>query len=133
MSELIYIDTNVWISLFKEEKDKLHPISAFSFELFRKSLNCDYNLLISNWLLNEIRGLGYLPEANELLNQFIIKKKINKVYFTNEDIKFAKKHFHWRDRLHEILAKKGNAKYLVTRNIKDFEGDLVEIKFPENL
>ncbi|MBI2139909.1 hypothetical protein HYU14_03220 [Candidatus Woesearchaeota archaeon] len=40
---------------------------------------------------------------------------------------------HWQDPLHAILANKGNADYLATRNIGDFSecGELVKVVFPE--
>lgn len=133
MSELIYVDTCVWISLFKEEKDSLRPLSEFSFELFRKALDCEYDILVSNWLLNELEKKGFLTQTNELITQFKLKNKIKTIHFTKEDINKAKKNIHWHDRLHEILAKKGNAQYLVTRNLVDFNGDLLQIKLPENL
>lgn len=133
MSKLIYIDTNVWISLFKEEKDKLRPISDFSFELFRRALNCEYDILISPWVLKELRLKNYEKEALGLINDFKCKNKCYFVKISSNDYLNAKQFKHWQDRLHEILANKGNADYLVTRNVKDFEGDLLEIKFPENL
>lgn len=133
MSELIYVDTNVWISLFKEEQDYLRPLSDFSFELFRKALNCEYDLLVSSWLFKELTLCGYVKEAKAITSEFKEKNKLHFVDMSSRDHVLAKNSNHWQDRLHEILAAKGNADYLVTRNIKDFEGDLVKTKLPENL
>mgnify|MGYP000294038411 CR=1 FL=1 len=70
MSELIYVDTNVWISLFKQERDSLRPLSDFSFELFRKSLACEYNIVISGWLLKELELTNFNKESFEIIQQF---------------------------------------------------------------
>ena len=133
MSKLLYIDTNVWISLFKEEKDYLRPISDFSFELFRRALNCEFDIVISTWLLKELVLTRYSKDSDRVIQEFRSKHKVVFLQTSKEDYALAKKEKHWQDRLHEILAQKGNADFLVTRNLKDFKGDLVQTKLPENL
>lgn len=133
MSKLLYIDTNIWISLFKEEKDYLRPISDFSFEPFRRALNCEFDIVISSWLLKELVLTRYSKDSDRIIQEFRSKHKIVFVKTSQEDYALAKKEKHWQDRLHEILAQKGNADFIVTRNLKDFKGDLVQTKLPENL
>jgi predicted nucleic acid-binding protein len=133
MSELIYIDTNVWVSLFKNEEDYLRPISEFSFMLFKKVFSCKYDILISEILLQELKRKCDNKELKHYLQELKRLDKIKLIKTSHIEREIAKKSRHYYDRLHEILAHKGKAKYLVTRNIKDFEGDLLEIKLPENL
>lgn len=127
MSEVIYVDTNVWISLVKEEKDHLRPISDFSFKLFQSVCDCNFTVLISNFMLQELEHKLSPKEIENMLRPLYSLNKIVHITSSKEDIVFSKKVAHWQDRLHEILAKKGGAKYLVTRNLKDFSNDLVQV------
>ena len=133
MAELIYIDTNIWIDYFLDRTDYMRPLGEFAYALFSKSLTCKYNIIISNLVLYELQKKGFEQQAKTLITEFKQRNKVTIISFSNTEIQNAKKYPHWQDRLHEILASKGNATYLVTRNIKDFEGDLVQIKFPEDL
>lgn len=133
MSELIYIDTNVYLDFFKNRTDYLRPLGEFANQLFQNSRQCKYNILISPFVAKELQNKCNKKELNIFLNEFKKIGKLKLVRYSNEDINKAQKYQHWQDRLHEILAKKGNAKYLVTRNLKDFKGDLIQIKLPENL
>lgn len=133
MPELIYIDTNVYLDFFLNRKDTLRPLGDFAHELFRKTRSCAYILVTSTLVLKELDQKCDSKRLYEFLDEFKKNKKIICVSFTGQEIRCAKKCLHWEDRLHEILAHKSNAKYLVTRNLKDFEGDLVEIVLPENL
>ena len=133
MSELIYIDTNVWIDFFLNRKDKLRPLGDFAHELLIKTTQCKYNIVISDWLLKELTKTNHINSYKELEKQLLNLNKIEYIKTDYKDISYAKKEKHWHDALHEILAIKSNALYLVTRNLKDFKGDDITIIYPENL
>ncbi len=57
-----------------------------------------------------------------LLDLLKAKKKLHLIRCTSEDIAFAKKlSEHYHDPLHALLAKKGNAEFIVTRDKAGFQ------------
>lgn len=133
MAELIYIDTNVWIDFFLDRKDKLRPLGDFAFELIQKSLSCKYFIVVSDWLIRELKFTDHLDSFKQLEKELVKHEKVVYVKSSFEDFSIAKEKKNWHDALHEILALKSGADYLVTRNIKDFEGNIIPVVFPENL
>ena len=133
MSELIYIDTNVWIDFFLNRNDGLRPLGDFAHELLIKTSQCKYEIVISDWLLKELTKTDHIGQYKELEGQLLEMGKIKYVRTEHRDIFSAKQERHWHDALHEILAIKSKALYLVTRNIKDFKGKEITIIYPENL
>lgn len=133
MSELVYLDTNIYISYFRQETDSLRPLGDFAFELLRKTLSCSYTLVLSSWVLTELSSKIDERTLSEFVFEFKKQQKVVFVGVDESDFVLAKSFPRWPDRLHELLAHKAGARYLVTRNMKDFVGDLVELKFPENL
>ena len=133
MSELIYIDTNVWIDYFLNRSDRLRPLGDFAHELLKKTISCKYKVAISDWLKKEINSTGHTQPFSEIEKELQRWNKIIFIKTSFDDINNAKKTKHWHDSLHEILAIKSNAKYLVTRNQKDFSGEKIAIVLPESL
>ncbi len=133
MSELIYIDTNVWIDFFLNREDNLRPLGDFAHELFVKTSQCKYKIITSDWLIKELTKTNHLDSYRQLEEQLVKLNKIKYIKTEYKELMSAKKHQHWHDALHEILAIKANAIYLVTRNVKDFTGEKVIITYPENL
>lgn len=141
MSELIYIDTNVYLDHFENRVDKMRPLGEFAFNVIRRTLDCEFNVVVSSQVLDELKNAGAHQSIN---NIFLVLKQRHKYKFikTIEEDKYradqiSSKHYytHYEDTLHALLAKKAGAKYLVTRNIKDFEclAFLIESKLPEEL
>jgi len=137
-SEPIYIDTNVYIDHFQNRVDKLRPLGEFAFNSIRKSVECEYRIIISSVVLDELEYNGYAEDIKELTKNL---KALNKITYTEEseeDIKrvrmFGLKSS-INDAKHAVIAIRSKAKYLVTRNIKDFEmfQNLIKIRYPEEL
>ena len=135
-NELIYLDTNVYMDYFLIREDKLRPLSDFAFELIRKTMSCEYRIVMSDWVLFELKKNNIpVGDINCLLKDLKELDKLVKVERGDEDIRKAKTFSNWKDALHAILANKSGAVYLVTRNIGDYSGahNLIKIKLPENL
>ncbi len=132
----IYCDTCVYIDLFEGRKDRFRDLGEFALSLFRKVREKEYKLIISDWLLYEIKKLSHEKNFNDLLKQFEDEYLI-KVERSNEDERKARQlsPSNFPDAMHVILAKKANAIYLVTRNIQDFAEfcKIIEIATPESL
>mgnify|MGYP006296621571 FL=1 len=60
MSELIYIDTNIYIDYFLNRKDNLRPLGDFAHELFIKTSQCKYKIIISDWLEKELTKTNHI-------------------------------------------------------------------------
>jgi|SRR3989344_1626216 len=130
----VYCDTCIFKDYFDEREDNIRPLKDFAIEFFSRGWNGGFKLIISDWLLNELRRHLEEKQINEILDKF---KEKNKLIFIKEekgDREKAKKiSSHWQDPLHAILANKSGADYLATRDIKGYMGceKLVEIVFPE--
>jgi len=134
----IYCDTNVYLDFLLGRTDFLRPLNEFAYQIFKRVEEGEFDLIISDHLLYELKNnIHNKEQIVELLTRLKKAGKIIKVYKTQEDIARAKQISlkNWKDALHAILANKAKADYLLTRNIPDFVDceDLVEIKFPENI
>ena len=130
----IYADTCVYIDLFEGRKDKFRDLGEFALEVFRKVRDKQYKLVISDWLMEELRKKNHEENFLSLVRTFE-KEQIIETEKTKEDVATARKTNNPPDALHVILARKANAVYLVTRNVKDFAEfrDIIEIVLPESL
>lgn len=133
MAELIYIDSNVYLDYLLNRKDKLRPLGDFAFELLRKVISCKYEILISDLVLDELNNHADEDEIQKITD--LIKVKMRLIRRDDKDVFEAKKisKKEQRDALHYVLAKKGGAKIIVTRNTEHFYFSELEVKFPENL
>lgn len=136
----IYIDTNIYMDHFDGRVDKLRPLEEFAFQVFKKVIEGEFQIIISPLVLDELFYNSYEPVTKNLLSDFEAKGKITFIEITSEDIQKARtickeRKTHFNDTLHAVLAHKAQASYLITRNIKDFIEleDLVRVILPENL
>ena len=135
MSLKVYCDTNIFIDYFDERTDRLRPLKDFAFEFFSKGWNCEFNLIISDWLLKELRNNLKEEQIQEILDRFRKKDKLIFIKEEKGDREKARKisKENWDDALHAILVNKAGADYLATRNIKHYAGceELVNVVLPE--
>jgi len=129
----IYLDSNVLISLIKEEIGKpvrlMYENAKLFFECCKKS---KITLTISQLFLDEVKYALPLTER-EILNYFDSIHELNYefVEITKKDVKKSNKfNIHKADALHAAIAINNNCDYLVTWNIRDFK-ELKEIKIRE--
>ncbi len=121
----IYIDTNVYMDMFEDRHDNLRPLGELAFQLFERMFNCEFRVIFSTEVMDELRFCGCESQIQELLLQM---KSFNKVEFiesNREDKCLASKNkdtSHFKDRLHYVLAEKAKAELFITRNWKDFMG-----------
>ena len=135
MTLKIYCDTNIYIDYFDERTDNIRPLKDFAFNFFSKGWNCEFKLIISDWLLKELKNHLTGEQIEEIFGEFRKKDKLISIEEEKGDREKAKSisKENWDDALHAILANKSKADYLTTRNIKDYAGceNLVQIVFPE--
>jgi len=122
MSKRIYVDTNIYIDLFENRSDKLVPWAEFAHQLFERTISCEFEIISSAWILKELKKNGYKKQAEELFNKLSKNRKLIYLEVRKHNKKEARKvkGVHYDDNLHYVMAKKGKAEIIVTRNWKDF-------------
>jgi len=137
MSVRIYLDTNIYLDYCEKRSDGIRPLQEFAFNVFRRSLECEFEIAISNVVIKEIVESKLKNKAtfDMLIAELKAKKKL--FYFEEkfEEVSKAKSYENWKDALHAIIAKRAKCSFIVTRNMTDFLefGDILEPKLPEQL
>ena len=132
----LYIDTNIFLDYLLERKNlNGKDISLPAQRLFYRAMSCEFFIIVSDHTANELNKNLNIEKARMRIE--FLKKKIVMVYTTEEDIIEAKRlsRLNINDALHAVLAKKYEADYLITRNLKDFEefSSYIKSKAPENI
>lgn len=137
---LIYLDANIYMDHFDGRVDKLRPLGEFAFNVLRKTFECEFKIIFSGLILKELIYNSYEEKIKGLIKELKEENKIIRIKVLKEDINKAKeiikgRNTNFNDTLHAVVANRMKVKYLVTRNIKDFEElqDLVKVCYPENL
>ncbi|MDO8627229.1 MAG: hypothetical protein Q7K42_02080 [Candidatus Diapherotrites archaeon] len=137
MSKRIYLDTNVYLDYLEDRVDTIRPLGEFTAQVFKRTLECEFEIAYSDWVLRELKVSENLSSV--LLDLIKDLKKLNKfviISASDADIVGAKNNSkNWKDYLHVLLAIKVGAELIVTRNIKDFDefSNLLEAKLPEDI
>jgi predicted nucleic acid-binding protein len=136
----IYLDTCVYMDYLEDRCDNIRPLGEFAFQLLKRTFKCEFNIVVSDWLLTEMeKHENVLPLFLELLKRLGNTEKVifvTKTESTEKEAKeLCKKGFHLADALHAVLAGNAGAEYIVTRNIKDFPANYgsAKVVFPENI
>lgn len=105
MSELIYIDTNVWLDyFFHRDKGLLSPCEI-SFRILSRSVLCEFRIILSDVLLFELEKFVPKDKLQQIL--FWLQPKLVLISTTTQDKKDSLKlAIHYPDSLHIILARK---------------------------
>lgn len=130
----IYCDTNIFIDYFgKNHNSELSRELTINF--FSRGWNCAFELIISNWLLKELRNHLSEKEIQEILDEYRSKNKLHEVNTEKGDWNKAREiSNHPDDALHAILANREGADFLTTNNIKHFNQkcrELIIVSLPE--
>jgi len=140
MSRLIYIDTNVYLDLFEDRKDKFRSFGEVSRQLFRRALDCEFRFVISPIVLREIKDNNYEKDFFFLLDDLKKADKILRTYFSYSDKAYASqlkilRKTPFQDTCHAVIAARMKVEYLVTRNVKDYYNlsDIVTVISPDYL
>lgn len=137
---ILYVDTNIYLDYFQGRTDYMRPLSEFAYILFRRTLSCEFQLVFSYILLEELYYNISKEKTKELFEELKQKNKIIYAEFLREDITKARLLSHekclsFNDTLHAIIARRIGASFLVTRNVTDFLElqEIITITLPENL
>ncbi|VVB81852.1 PIN domain protein [uncultured archaeon] len=119
----IYVDTNVFLDYLLERKNKQgKDLSGPAFSVFKRAVSCEFYIILSNHLLNELHRMIKEDDTRMLLNF------LNKKIITVED-----EHEHKGDEKHAVLAINAGADLIVTRNKNHFLNFSIKAVLPEEL
>lgn len=109
MSELIYIDTNVWLDYFFNRDSGILSPAEISFELFKRSVSCEFYIVISSPLIFELEK--YIDENKLKAHLEWLEPKLIRINLTLLEEKEAKKlPIHYPDCVHLFISQKYSAK-----------------------
>lgn len=132
----IYVDTNVYLDLLQGRSSRFKCLADFAFFTFSQVREGKYQLVVSDWVIDEFKKYCDEKMVNNFLNDFK-EEQVVRIVRSTEDERKARElsSRNYPDALHVILALKENCLYLVTQNIKDFAEfqHLIEITTPESL
>jgi hypothetical protein len=136
---LIYLDTCIYLDYWERRTDNLRPLDEFAFQILKRTVECEFEIVISDLVLAELEKYLALDSIRTILNPLEKLRKIRIVKKSKNDLEkvsslYYETRIHKSDILHAILAKKAGAIYLVTRNIEHFSKiGLIEPILSENL
>ncbi len=117
--------------LLYNRTDKLRPLGEFAFNLFKKSVECEYEIIVSDILFTELNAHADEKIITEMFEW--LDSKIFLIESTKEERLIARNQKNRNDYLHLLLAKRSNAEILVTRNLSDYPVGILLLELPENL
>ena len=136
MSTRIYVDANIYLDYLEERTDRIRPLDESAFKIFRRALECEFEIVISDAILREPRIKKEFEMKSKLLfSDLTNKNKLIQITAEEKDEQEAKSYKNWKDALHCILAKKTNCAFIVTRDIWHFSSfsDILKAKLPEQI
>jgi predicted nucleic acid-binding protein len=119
----IYLDTNVFVSLYKDEIGRdFRGLGIISRDFFERTKERNDIICISSIFLDETKNILFISKKqvfNELKNKKIDYELVKDTNF--EEIKIFKNlGIHFPDYIHASIAYK-NCDCIVTFNLKDFD------------
>lgn len=140
MSKLIYIDTNVYLDYFKERSYGLRPASEFAFILIQRAISCEFRIVISTKLMEELDKRIPQENTNGLFDQLRGLNKILDIK-TNLEIKRLASELsksgkiHYADALHYAFAFYAKADAIITNDLafRNLSSNQLEILLPEEI
>ncbi|MBI5884789.1 PIN domain-containing protein [archaeon] len=137
MSERIYLDANVWLDYFEDRKDSIRPLGEFAFQVFKRALKCEFEIVASEWLLEELHKHANKELLKNILQELYQRHKLILEEITDNDIKEVNesdKQIHCEDLRHYVFCKNHAIKFLVSRDRHLLEaGNGVVVVLPEEL
>ena len=124
----IYCDTCVYIDRFCHRRGRDgRNLEKEADLLFTHVLKGEYTLLVSNFVLEELKA----PRSEKFQDfnyqefqnlELLLTPHMEYIKYNTSDKEMAmkRKPDNWKDALHVTIAEKSNADYLVTQNLKDY-------------
>jgi len=120
----LYLDTNVLVDILDRE-------DSASYNLFLRSLRCQYTLVISSWAILELVKIGFAQESDTLLKLLARNEKVVFIRQEPSDNVIARHvRTHFADAVHYVIARR-SADAIVTRDRTGFPFRDILVGTPE--
>jgi predicted nucleic acid-binding protein len=140
MNNLIYLDTNIYLDYLEDRTDNIRPLGEFAFQLIKRTIACEFKIVISGLVFKELANNIDENRVKELFAELNDLDKLIEIEAIEEDVNKTvrickERKTDFEDTLHAVIANRLKVDYLVTRNIEHFSqlSDLVSVVFPEFL
>lgn len=138
MGSKIYVDTNVFLDYIKDRRNHIRPLGELAYNLFRRVFACEFEIVISDITMTELKGELDRDEIKILLGPFYEAGKLHLAVSDREMTEYARK-LSWerevpkKDCLHALIAAREGC-IVVTRDehFKSLQ-DIATTCFPENV
>lgn len=134
------MDSNIFLNYLLDEYRGTTGFFSYHAEtFFKRTLSCEFSLVISNLVIKEILNKSKTSKENleKFMKRFIEAGKLEIIKTTDEDTETATKMLnhtsHYTDAIHAAIAKRTRCEYIITRNKKDFATFGLSSKVPEEL
>ena len=108
MSELIYIDTNVYLDYFMNRTKGILSPEEITYNILKRTLDCEFQIVISDILIVELERYVRKDELATIIKW--LRPKIKTTKLSRKEIETAKTiNIHFPDCLHIYIARKLNA------------------------
>ncbi len=134
MSTRVYVDTNVYLDYFEGRTDGIRPLGEFAYSFFRRALGCEFEIVISDLVIRELKKHEAPNKLHGLLlHDLKSAKKLIAAKSLPEERASARTDCNPGDMIHALIAKRAGCAFIVTRNIADFLNfsSIIEAKLPE--
>lgn len=137
----IYLDTNIYLDYWEARSDKLRPLGEFAYSVLRRSVECEFVILVSDLVLFELRKCVEDTEIKEVLSSLKDNRKLVVEKVSDSDVGKAKSlkkkyaEIPLPDLIHYRFAVRNKVDVLVTRDAhySMLPQDEIKIRKPEEI
>ncbi len=121
MVKRIYLDSNIYLDYFLGRANGRRPLGEFAFAIFKRTFACEFEIIISGWVVEEVKGVSQQKEMGILLTQLRQANKVTEIEVSFDDEKKAgalcrETGVHFSDALHYVLALRSGADMFVSND-----------------
>lgn len=134
--EVIYLDTNIYLDYLLGRTGKTgRDLAKCASNVITKIMKGELRVVVSDWNLKQLRN--YVEGSQSRMLFELIGKNMIKIETEQKDIEEADKlaPHNFDDALHAVLAKRGGATLVVTRDVGHFRhfSSFIEARLPEEV
>ncbi|MFH1589848.1 MAG: PIN domain-containing protein [archaeon] len=116
----VYFDTNIYLDFFEDRNDGLRPLGEYAFNCFKRGIECEFYIVFSEHVLDELIDFGISNEdLDELFDWIGIKLlMVDKCKNDYREVKniMRKHNIHYKDALHHVIAQRTSDRLLTNDN-----------------
>lgn len=100
----LYIDTNIYLDYLMNRRDSNKNLGDLAFKIFNRTIRCEFHIIISTHVINELRKYNIPDDRIKLLFNFMKHKLIKTNSKEYEKKAELVKEIHFADALHYVIS-----------------------------